>query len=121
MDWYLAAMRRSFDFAGRAHRREFGWFIACVLLFSAVVSAVWDIAGRNAASVASALFTLVHLLPFLAATSRRLHDTGRSGWWQLLFFVPGLGLLALLVIMLLPGQAFANRFGPPSAAQPLEP
>lgn len=113
MDWYLAAMRRSFDFGGRAHRRAFGWFIACLLLFSLVVSAVFEIAGREVASVASALFTLLHLPAFAAACARRLHDTGRSGWWQLLLFVPVLGFVALLVLMVLRGEAAANRFGPP--------
>ena len=121
MDWYLAAMRRSFDMAGRSHRREFAWFIACMLLFYLVISAVFEIAGRDSARVASALFTLVHLLAFVAACSRRLHDTGRSGWWQLLLFVPGVGFLVLLLLMAVPGSSGGNRFGLPPPAELLEP
>src|SRR3954470_6044901 len=68
------------DFVGRAGRAEFWWFFLFVLLGSAITSLV---------SVRLyALFGLITLLPILAVGARRLHDTNRSGWWQLLSLVP---------------------------------
>ena len=44
----------------------------------------------------NSIYSLVMLVPLVAATTRRLHDTGRSGFWQLLIFIPVLGLLVLI-------------------------
>lgn len=113
MDWYVAAMRNYAGFAGRLHRRGYWWFFAMLMLSSALVGAIFGIAGPQIANLAGALFTLVHLLPGLAAATRRLHDAGFSGWWQLLWLVPVVGALALLVMLAWPGQSGSNRFGPP--------
>jgi len=68
------------DFEGRASRPEYWWFLLVVLLGSAITSLI---------SVRIyTLFTLVTLIPLLAVGARRLHDTNRSGWWQLLALVP---------------------------------
>lgn len=54
----------------------------------------------------------VFALPSIASTNRRLHDTGRSGWWLLLGLVPFVSLVAL-VFLVLPSTPGANRFGAP--------
>ncbi len=118
MDWYVAAMRNYAGFSGRAHRREYWWYFGMVLLFSLVVGAVAGIAGARSADLAGAAFSLVHLLPSLAVASRRLHDTGRTGWWQLLLLIPGLGFLILLVLLALPGTPGPNRYGAVPIARP---
>ncbi len=78
-------------FSGRASRSEYWWFA----LFCAL--------GCTAAGVlddkASALFMLGTLLPSLAAANRRLHDTGRSGWWQLVVLIPLLGFLIIIYFL----------------------
>jgi uncharacterized membrane protein YhaH (DUF805 family) len=78
-------------FQGRASRSEYWWFALFIML------------GSMAASIVDArlsgLFTLGTLLPSLAAATRRLHDTGRSGWWQLVVLVPVLGFLALIYFL----------------------
>ena len=68
------------DFNGRAGRSEYWWFI----LFIVIVSLATSMVG----SVLSGLFSLGTLLPSIAAATRRLHDTNRSGWWQLILIVP---------------------------------
>ena len=50
---------------------------------------------------------------------RRLHDTGKSGWWLLLWFVPLVGLIVLLVFFASPGDLGPNRYGPPPPSQPV--
>lgn len=54
---------------------------------------------------------LAMFLPFLAVTSRRLHDTNRSAWWLLIFLVPVAGNIVILVFMLLAGDPNANKYG----------
>jgi|SRR5215831_2118369 len=68
------------DFDGRATRAEYWWFFLAVLLGSAVASLI--------SLRLYTVFSLVILLPMIAAGTRRLHDTNRSGWWQLLALVP---------------------------------
>jgi uncharacterized membrane protein YhaH (DUF805 family) len=120
MDWYVAAMRNYAGFSGRASRREYGWTVGMMLLLSLVLGAVAGIAGPEFADVTGALVTLVHLVPGLAVGARRLHDSGRSGWWQLLWFVPVVGVLAMLVLLLWPGTSRDNRYGPPAPVQPAD-
>lgn len=57
------------------------------------------------------LYTLAVLLPSIAVTVRRLHDTGRSGWWFLIFLVPVIGAIVLLVFMVLDSKPGQNQYG----------
>lgn len=100
------------DFEGRAARPEFWWFVLfcfVVNLLGGIVFARWI----------NGLISLALLVPSLAAGSRRLHDTGKSGWLQLLCLVPVLGWIALIYLFVQPGQAGSNAYGgAPSTATP---
>lgn len=74
-------------FSGRAPRSEFWWFF----LFQVLAMGVSSLLGDTAYSIAALLL----VLPALAVGARRLHDVGRSGWWQLLMLT-GIGYLVLL-------------------------
>lgn len=76
-------------FDGRASRPEFWWFILFTWLVSAGLGMIND--------VLSALFSLGVLIPSLAVGARRLHDTNRSGWLQLLWLLPVIGWIILIV------------------------
>jgi uncharacterized membrane protein YhaH (DUF805 family) len=89
-------MRHYADFSGRARRSEYWWF-ALFLLLGALAAAQLGKTPRN-------LFLLACALPALAVACRRLHDTGRSGWWQLVGMLPVVGLPALLLLLSLPGK-----------------
>jgi uncharacterized membrane protein YhaH (DUF805 family) len=58
------------------------------------------------------LISLAFILPVLSATVRRLHDTGRSGWWYWIVLVPFVGWIVLLVFLVLEGEAGENKYGP---------
>jgi uncharacterized membrane protein YhaH (DUF805 family) len=70
-------------FSGRAKRPEF-WFFALYSFLITVCLTILDIAifPRNEVGVLSLIFTILNMLPYIAVTCRRLHDTNRSGWWQ---------------------------------------
>ena len=86
--------RKYVDFNGVASRSEFWWF----MLFVFVVAVVLNLVSPTLANIVS----LGLLLPQLAVGARRLHDTGKSGWWQLLLLLPVIGLIVLIVFWVQP-------------------
>mgnify|MGYP000229162830 CR=1 FL=1 len=122
MNTYLIPWKKYMDFSGRAPRKEFWTFY---LVNAAVVILVGAFYGDGlmrhpmgisvySPSVDTFLFAflVVAFFPTLAVIVRRLHDTGRRGWWVLLGFVPVVGGLILLILLLFESQAGANRYGP---------
>ena len=85
--------RKYIVFSGRAQRSEYWWFF----LFTFVTSVVLGIIGSLAPVLQFLewVFSLAVLLPSLAVTVRRLHDTNRTGWWILLTI--GFGLAGIIV------------------------
>lgn len=115
MSWYLQALKRWSDFNGRSRRKEYWMF----LLFNVIVSIVLGIIDmligtysmNTGVGVLSGVYMLVVLIPGIAVTIRRLHDTGRSGWWILIALVPIIGGIWLLVLMFLDSQKESNQWG----------
>lgn len=106
------------DFTGRASLAEYWWFALAYLLafFTAffavglVAATVPPLAGLLGFALLAAFLAL--LIPSFAVTVRRLHDTGRSGAWWLISFIP-FGGIVLLVFTLLRGDPWPNRYGAP--------
>lgn len=95
MNWFLFALKNTFNFKGRARRREFGWFhfinliIGFVLImFVGLSENIGLISFSNVLSIINDIWGYVVMLPIVSLATRRLHDMGLSGWWQLLFYVP---------------------------------
>ena len=96
------------DFSGRARRSEF-WYWA---LFVFLVDIVTNIVDRGVGNMAlGSLVGLALFLPGLAVTIRRLHDTGRSGWWVLLVFAIVIGWI-FLIIWYCEDSGPDNQYGP---------
>ena len=88
-------------FSGRASRPEFWWFFLFQLLVSLAASMLGD--------MASALVNLALLVPALAVGARRLHDIGKSGWWQLIMLTV-IGLLVLIYWWAQPAAEGSNAY-----------
>ena len=101
-------------FDGRASRSEFWWFGLFLLLVSIAATLLDFVMFSGLAleiGLISTLFSLATILPCLSVTSRRLHDVNRSGWWQLLWFLPVIGWIVVLYWVVKKGDSGANRFG----------
>ncbi|WP_027157529.1 DUF805 domain-containing protein [Methylobacter luteus] len=117
MNWYLEAVKNKYAvFDGRAHRQEFWYFILFYFLIYFALSIVDQVTGtfsmETGAGLLSGIYALAMLVPSLAVGARRLHDTGRSGWWQLLMLIPILGGLILIFFFVLDSQPGDNQYGP---------
>lgn len=102
-------------FSGRARRSEY-WFWALAVFIASVVANVLDTAMGNGPGVGgvgavTVLVALATFVPSIAVTVRRLHDTGRSGLWWFITFIPFVGVLILLVFTVLDSGP-NNQYGP---------
>jgi uncharacterized membrane protein YhaH (DUF805 family) len=96
-------------FRGRASRSEYWYFVLFYLIASIVANILDTAIGARAFS---SIVLVVFFLPSLAAAARRLHDTGRSGWWLLLGFVPLVGTIILIVWFATRSRDGVNKYGP---------
>ncbi|WP_101759017.1 DUF805 domain-containing protein [Oceanicoccus sp. KOV_DT_Chl] len=114
MNWYLEVLKKYAQFSGRARRKEYWNFVLFNLIFSIVLTFIDGLTGslspETGLGLLSGLYALAVLIPSIAVGIRRLHDTGRSGWWILIALVPLIGALILLVFMLLDSEA-DNEYG----------
>lgn len=104
-----------FVFRGRATRSEYWYFVLFLGLINLLISAVAPLIDpKSETGLAAFVFVveLVLLVPYIAVTVRRLHDTNRSGWWLFIWLIPVLGPVVLLVFTLQKSDIKANRFGP---------
>ncbi|WP_240529710.1 DUF805 domain-containing protein [Streptomyces mangrovisoli] len=104
----MDALTKYAVFGGRARRAEYWTFS----LVNALVMLLLVAAGRAAHfGYLYDLYALATLLPSVAVGVRRLHDTGRSGWWLLFGAIPVVGSLAMLLFTTTEGEPRDNRYG----------
>jgi len=124
MNWYLDVLKTKYaQFSGRARRKEYWMFFLFNILISIGLTIIDSITGTlseaGGIGLLSGLYSLAVLVPGIAVTVRRLHDTERSGLWILIILLPLIGAIVLLVFMCLDGTPADNRFGPsPKATVP---
>lgn len=121
---YFEAWKKYAVFDGRANRTEFFMFCLGNILVALVLVLVVVVGGsilskpiRMVVVGIYILFILSSIVPGLAVTVRRLHDTGRSGWWYFIGFVPFIGGIILFVFMCLRGNDGVNAYGGGSGVQ----
>jgi len=108
--WKRVVLEKYADFSGRARRSEYWWFtltniiaLFVLILLTTISDIFW---------VLYVGYALALIVPSLAVTVRRLHDTDKSGWWILIALVPFVGGIILLVFMCIDSTPGPNRFGP---------
>lgn len=116
MDWYIKCLTEKYaDFEGRARRSEFWYFalfnIIAAIVINIVAGILTNVIGEAAAFL-GLLYSLATLLPNLSVAARRLHDTGRSGWWQLIGIIPLIGFIVLLIFYTQDSSFDRNEYGP---------
>ena len=116
MNWYLQVLKKYAVFTGRAQRAEFWYFVLFNLLISVALALV-DVAIGTYSEEAGVgllygIYALAVLLPGIAVAVRRLHDTGRSGWWYLIGLIPLIGAIVLIVFWVQDSQPGENQHGP---------
>ncbi|MFL2653858.1 MAG: DUF805 domain-containing protein [Dehalococcoidia bacterium] len=88
-------------FTGRAKKSEFWWFFLFTFILGVMASIIDSTLGFDQAiggnGGVTTLIQIATFLPSIAVGSRRLHDTGRSGWWQLLWIAIIIGWIPLIM------------------------
>ena len=99
-------------FEGRANRPQYWYFVLTQFLAGFILELLCVIPFVNIiAGLALLVLWLGLIVPGIAVSVRRLHDTNKSGWWLLLCFVPFVGSIVILVFMCLEGTKGANKYG----------
>jgi uncharacterized membrane protein YhaH (DUF805 family) len=111
-EYFINVFRyKYFQPQGRARRKEFWMFT----LFSCIVSIILNLIPLYTAegiSILGSVYALAALLPVLCLNIRRLHDTGRRGWWIFLNVIPLIGGIIYIVFLCLDSQPGQNKYGP---------
>jgi len=112
--------KRYRDFRGRSRRSEY-WFIQLFLVVTNFSVAIIDLAlmgwdvdrfiANGGGGIVGLVWILVTIVPALAVLVRRLHDTGKSGWWGLVGLLPLVGAIVLLVFTVTDSSPGENKFG----------
>jgi uncharacterized membrane protein YhaH (DUF805 family) len=116
MNWYLTVLKKYAVFSGRARRKEYWMFVLFNMIFAAVAALLDNLLGMAIENVGYGLLYILYMLavlvPSLAVMIRRLHDIGKSGWWFFISFIPLIGSIWLLVLLVTDSQPGENQYGP---------
>jgi len=114
---YFDGFARTFDYSGRSTRAQYWLFQLFTFLVGLVVFFIigwnWpELMSERGVDLPTVVFWIVHGVPLLSLTVRRLHDSGRSALWLLWLILPGIGMLVLLVMSLVRPDEGENDYGP---------
>ncbi len=103
------------NFNGRGSRSEFWWFFLAAFVTAIVLQGILSVILGDSFlySILALIVGLAIAIPLYAAGARRMHDTGKSGWLQLLVLIPCVGIFIMLFLWAQQGQPGDNQYGPP--------
>ena len=111
LDWFVKCLKNYVTFDGRARRKEFWFFMLVSFILGIIVQIIDAILGTD--KILNGVLNLALFLPSLAVGARRLHDTGRSGWWQLLVLTI-IGIIPLIIWWASDTKPENNQWGQPA-------
>ncbi|MDY5481212.1 MAG: DUF805 domain-containing protein [Veillonella caviae] len=107
---FVDSMKNKYaTFSGRASRKEYWSFVLFSIIVSIVVSIIDVSFDFN--EILINIVSVIFFIPSISVTVRRLHDLNKSGWWYLIYFLPLLGALYMLYLMLKKTQLEDNQYG----------
>lgn len=119
VNYWLTAFKKYADFNGRARRSEYWYFtlMNMIIIFGMYAVIIAAAVGRSGVlagifGVLVIIYALGTFIPALAATVRRLHDIGKSGWMYCVSFIPLAGPIWLLVLLATDSTPGENEYGP---------
>jgi len=122
MNYYIEVLKKYAVFGGRARRSEFWMFVLINFMLGVAIQILIgfsiNFGGSSSGSIISilgslwGLYSLAILIPYLAVSIRRLHDTNHSGWWLLINLVPLAGLIVSIIFLATDSQSGPNKYGP---------
>ena len=108
-------------FGGRSRRSEY-WFVQLFLVLTNLLAAVIDLVllggdverfmAQGGGGIVGLVWIAVTIVPALALLVRRLHDSGKSGWWALMLLLPFAGAIVLFIFVVTDSDAGENQYGP---------
>ena len=107
---YIEVIQKYAVFEGRAKRTEFWLYMLIHNIIIAILAALSAFVA-DIFNVVALVYALALLVPSLAVGCRRLHDSGKSGWLQLIWVIPLVGLIILIILFVLP-SGDDNKYGP---------
>ncbi|MFP8780427.1 DUF805 domain-containing protein [Hydrogenophaga sp. RWCD_12] len=118
MNHFISVWKNSFNYGGRARRKEY-WMFALFNMIAVVFLSVLGslIPGGSSQPVLwltawlPMIYMIASMIPTLAVSVRRMHDTSRSGWWLLINFVPLIGGIWFFVLTVLDSKPETNDWG----------
>ncbi len=108
-EYFTSAVQQYVNFEGRNTRTQYWMYILFYMIIYIGCAMVDGILGTQ---IITLLYSLALLLPSIAVATRRLHDTGRSGWWQLIGLIPLIGWIVLIVFLAQDTHPGENQYGP---------
>ena len=104
-------------FSGRARRSEYWWYTLFLFIVGFILGLIIGITGNQNMNYLILVFELAVFLPTLSVSVRRLHDTGKSGWWVLLSLIPVIGSIILIIFYVMDSEPGSNQYGPNPKAE----
>lgn len=108
MNWYIEVLKKYAVFSGRARRKEYWMFVLFNIIIVFVLGIIEGLAGIVGPNL---IYGLAIMIPGIAVSVRRLHDTNRSGWWLFIGLIPLIGTIVLIVFMVQDSQSGENQYG----------
>ncbi len=113
MEHFKNVLKKYAVFSGRSTRSEYWYFVLFNIIISIVLGFIDSFLGlkKGDNGLFESLFGIAMLVPSIAVGIRRLHDTGKSGWWTLLVFIPILGWIPLIIFLATDSTPGVNQYG----------